>query len=843
MRINRFVKNTQQLPRHQFALDLLHSPLRCEPRHLRPCSSLVISTLNRTAPLRVHYRYYFTTHHVSASTYYKFIDAPTSDIQKLIEWERLSAVRQIDGLLKNSQAFTALRDPYPHPTLVGGITRLGIQNEILAASNLPNQSSQANEGDMDMGPTGNYRYFFKDFITAGTRSYIRQLVTACQEEPQVVFVHNFHRETLASMSLSVDESYVVRLVEYLGQDLNARKQRLIIRHIDTGVEHEIDFQRALKTENGMTHRHMRLHNVEFGPKVDLESGSNDRDLQTLFFTTCDESGRPDAVHGCIVFGNVGQRKGRKVHSSPELVFRDNNSAHFVDVQRTKGCNYVAIQSSSKTCNEVYLVGKGLKTILVRERQPGIQYFVDCGVEDDIVVMAHTATGYDDPAGTGCLNLGKEFSVFEDRVENLPLKNAFGQKVIATSDTTSHGYFIENIELFFTHIALHERSFVDGTQRLRVVDRRLGHDTKVPLKMKLASRSISPCGNMHFQAKNFQFNVESPVYPPITCHYNFESGEFVSPNFLEQTMTDFEKNDFMKSKYITERILVDVDDETRCPLTILYEQGTAAYAHPHYQHLNYRPVVLIGYGCYGENQNLAFDPKIAPLIARGFAIAYCHGRGGRELGQKWYEDGCHLKKINAVRDFIACARYLSSEACILDNHPGEPMGKRRRFIAAKGFSAGGVIVGAALNDSPELFQSVSLTNAFMDVMGTMSDPTLYLTEHEWDEFGNPIDDVEAKASISSYCPFTNVKRQSYPPMLLVGAVDDESVPYYHALAFGQKIRDHGTDDESYRENNEVFINIEKDGGHHLHGRILQVAALEIAHILGQYFKWCYDDNSI
>ena len=141
------------------------------------------------------------------------------------------------------------------------------------------------------------------------------------------------------------------------------KHRMVLRHIDSGVEHDIDFGQEFKGDDGTAFgrtSRTRIHSVEFGSKL-AESNGN---LHTLFFTSCDELGRPDAVYGCVIFG--GERgKEKRIHSTPELILRDNDAAHFVDVQRTKGCDYVAIHSSSKTCNEIHLLGKELVPILVR----------------------------------------------------------------------------------------------------------------------------------------------------------------------------------------------------------------------------------------------------------------------------------------------------------------------------------------------------------------------------------------------------------------------------------------------------------------------------------------------
>lgn len=143
-----------------------------------------------------------------------------------------------------------------------------------------------------------------------------------------------------------------------------------------------------------------------------------------------------------------------------------------------------------------------------------------------------------------------------------------------------------------------------------------------------------------------------------------------------------------------------------------------------------------------------------------------------------------------------------------------------MLTAKAFSAGGVVVGAAVNQMPSLFGNVVITNGFLDVMTATADSTLPLTEHEWEEWGNPLVDQRARSTISHYCPVSNIKRQRYPRMLLIGTLDDENVPFWHPVSFAIKVRHNMTN----REESPPLLHIETQGGHHLHGRRIHVGAL-------------------
>jgi oligopeptidase B len=210
---------------------------------------------------------------------------------------------------------------------------------------------------------------------------------------------------------------------------------------------------------------------------------------------------------------------------------------------------------------------------------------------------------------------------------------------------------------------------------------------------------------------------------------------------------------------------------------------------------------------------------------------------------WYEAGRLYNKKNAIKDYIACAKALSEIEI-----PNIDPNSRSLFVGSKSFSAGGVVVAAAMNESPPgLFQAVSLTNPFLDVMGTMltsGKSTHFLTEHEWDEFGDPTIDERAHSAISSYCPVLNInKNQSYPPMLIVSAIDDENVPYSNGVQYAFKVRNamkencnqgsHSLASVNGKKSN-ILLHVEKNGGHHLHGRRLDVCTLENCFFLAQLY---------
>jgi oligopeptidase B len=246
-------------------------------------------------------------------------------------------------------------------------------------------------------------------------------------------------------------------------------------------------------------------------------------------------------------------------------------------------------------------------------------------------------------------------------------------------------------------------------------------------------------------------------------------------------------------------------------------------------------VLVGYGAYGESVNLGYDPTWRPLLDRGFLLAFAHTRGGGELGKGWYHAGRLGGKVRAVEDFCACAKALREWHPSFS--PPQQLGSdddgtgHVSSLTAKAFSAGGVIVGAAANAHPELFDKVVLTNAFCDVSATLMNASLFLTSHEWEEYGNPVLDPKVLSLVNSYCPVSSIpssttKITNYPDMLLIGTLDDGNVPYWNAVIMANKLRDSGV------SRDRALLHVEDGGGHELSGeRRIHVAAMELAFILG------------
>jgi oligopeptidase B len=205
-------------------------------------------------------------------------------------------------------------------------------------------------------------------------------------------------------------------------------------------------------------------------------------------------------------------------------------------------------------------------------------------------------------------------------------------------------------------------------------------------------------------------------------------------------------------YVCEVETVAADDGAGVPLSLVTRRGSSTPG----------PALLYGYGAYESAEDPVFWPELAPLLDRGVTFAVAHVRGGGERGRSWWLQGRLLHKRATFTDFVACARHLVTTGCT------EPA-----RLAARGLSAGGLLMGAATHLAPELFAVVVAEVPFVDVVNTMLDDTLPLTVGEWEEWGDPRD-REAYEYLRSYSPYENLPGPRRPALLVTASRHDPRV---------------------------------------------------------------------
>jgi len=631
----------------------------------------------------------------------------------------------------------------------------------------------------ELGPSGKYEY------TNSETQYLRR--NTQQDKHQIVL--EYSSKLLGPMSLSLDEDYIAYL------QLDENNVQLVVRHIPSS--HEIImpfFQSPLQAPNSIA-------NVEFG------LGSFHQGY-SFYFTTYNSTHRPDSVYICH-FHPI-----QKTFSSLECIYQDINESHFVDIRRSKGGRFMILESTAKTSNEVFIsdMEKEYPTPqCVMQREEGLSYFVDCGrLNHEIYILAHHMN-LCNTTKKWKQQIGMELGLYRTNLENLPATTDIIYPITVPTNKES---ILEDMDIFEDYIVLYERIRPFGTQQIRIYSKlqNSSYIIDLPKEQVGSIPALSPGGNMCYHSKSISFSVSNLLTPPISYECNLKTGALRMSD-----TTNLDHQNHTQQSY-QERLLIPSKDGTMIPMSLTYSKDQPP--------IN-RPTLLIGYGAYGISQNGQYDPTLLPLLVQGWIIAIAHTRGGGELGKEWYHKGRYEHKEACVEDFVACAKHLYGTEKVSQ-------------IIARGISAGGVMVTSAMLTSPELFQGIILRSPFLDVLGTMLNKDLPLTEHEFGEWGDPACNKRIRTSMERYCPTLNIKkmtnRNKIPDMLLIGAADDINVPVWNPVCFAmtardilQKIR------EDKDPQNLILLHVEETGGHHMQDSWLEISTLELAFMMGVVSK--------
>ncbi|XP_044519222.1 prolyl endopeptidase-like [Gracilinanus agilis] len=251
--------------------------------------------------------------------------------------------------------------------------------------------------------------------------------------------------------------------------------------------------------------------------------------------------------------------------------------------------------------------------------------------------------------------------------------------------------------------------------------------------------------------------------------------------------------------LNDQSIQSLKDGTLVPLTIFYKKNSES--------LQKRPLLIHVYGAYGVDLNMNFKAENQVLIEDGWILAYCHVRGGGELGLSWHAGGCLNNKLNGLADLEACIEFLHNLGF------SEPV-----FTALTAYSAGGVLAGALCNTNPRLIRAVVLQAPFLDILNTMLDPQLPLTIEELEEWGDPSSDNRYMDYIKSYCPYQNIRPQTYPSVIITAYENDQRIPVEGILKYIQRLRKvitdqrHNRDTAQGRKMPNIILDVQPGGSH-------------------------------
>jgi oligopeptidase B len=268
-------------------------------------------------------------------------------------------------------------------------------------------------------------------------------------------------------------------------------------------------------------------------------------------------------------------------------------------------------------------------------------------------------------------------------------------------------------------------------------------------------------NPEYDSTVYRFHYTSLVTPASVYDYDLD-GRTRTLRKRQPVLGDFDPD-----RYESIREWAAAPDGTSVPLSLVRRRD-----HPE----GPAPTLLFGYGAYEASMDPVFSIARLSLLDRGMTFAIAHVRGGGELGRGWYEDGKLLRKRNTFSDFIAAADHLIAQGYTSPD-----------LLAARGGSAGGLLMGAVANLAPERFHAIVADVPFVDNVNTMLDPSLPLTVTEWEEWGNPVTDPEAYRYMRSYSPYENVDRRPYPAILATAGLNDPRVSYHEPAKWVARLR--------------------------------------------------------
>ena len=288
-------------------------------------------------------------------------------------------------------------------------------------------------------------------------------------------------------------------------------------------------------------------------------------------------------------------------------------------------------------------------------------------------------------------------------------------------------------------------------------------------------------NREFDARSFRYSYQSLVAPASVYEYDLAFG---SSTLLKQQEVP---GGFDPARYGSERFWATAADGVKIPVSLVYRRDN-------FQRDGTNPLYVYSYGSYGYALPISFSATRLSLLDRGVVLAYAHVRGGGEMGDSWHDAGKMMLKRNTFSDFIAVTEQLVE---------GQ-YGARDR-VAIEGGSAGGLLMGAVVNERPDLFRVVLSHVPFVDVINTMLDASLPLTVAEYEEWGNP-NEPEAFAYMRSYSPYDNLKLGPYPAMLVKTSLNDSQVMYWEPAKYVARLRTLKTNDTP------LLLHINMDAGH-------------------------------
>ncbi|WP_126245547.1 S9 family peptidase [Chitinophaga rhizosphaerae] len=421
-----------------------------------------------------------------------------------------------------------------------------------------------------------------------------------------------------------------------------------------------------------------------------------------------------------------------------MIFHEADETFNTWVGRTRSRDYITISSESTLSSETRILEASKPDGAFRvfqPRQKDMLYNIDHRGD-----KFYVETNLD----------AKNFRLMETPVGKTTMDN-WKEVVPHRPDVLLQGF-----TLFNNFLVLSERK--DGLSQVRIIPE---NGQEHYLDFGEPAYVAYVIANPELDTKVLRYSYTSLTTPNSVYEYNMETKEKTLRKQQEVIGGYDPKN------YVTERVFATATDGTKVPISLVYKKG--------FEKNGKHPLLLYGYGSYGNTMEPNFNSNRISLLDRGFCYAIAHIRGGQELGRHWYDDGKMFKKKNTFTDFIDCADFLVENKFTDSAH-----------LFAMGGSAGGLLMGAVVNMRPELWKGVIAAVPFVDVVTTMLDESIPLTTGEFDEWGNP-KNKDSYFYMKSYSPYDNVEAKVYPNMLVTTGLHDSQVQYFEPAKWVARLR--------------------------------------------------------
>lgn len=474
------------------------------------------------------------------------------------------------------------------------------------------------------------------------------------------------------------------------------------------------------------------------------------DNQTIFYT----SKNPVT----LLSEKIKRHKLGTNATADKTVYEEKDQTNYIWVNKTKSDKFILINSQATLSSEVRWIDANKPEsnfTVFQPRMKEVLYSVDHAIDKFYIRTNLQAKNF------------KIVTCAENKTDSSTWK-----ELIAHNDKI----LIQGFDLFKNYLSISERK--DGLTQIHILN--TADNSSHYLKFEEAAYAANISFSPDYNTDVMRYNYTSLTTPNSVYDYNMSTKE---KKLMKQQEVI---GSFNPKDYETERVMATAKDGTKVPISIVYKKG--------FKKDGNGPLLLYGYGSYGASMEASFSSVRLSLLDRGFAYAIAHIRGGQEMGRYWYEDGKMKKKINTFTDFIDCAEYLLVNKYTSKEH-----------LYTAGGSAGGLLMGAVVNLRPDLWHGVIAAVPFVDVLTTMSDPSIPLTTNEYDEWGNPAD-KESYFYMKSYSPYDKVEAKAYPNMLVTTGLHDSQVQYFEPAKWVAKLREMKTD------NNKLLLYTNMDAGH-------------------------------